>query len=228
MRRFLTFLLYLPFLILSPLLVLIPIVALAIEDCVWLLLGGDHFQHRRGLMPRGRPSLYRTGMAAICWRSICLRCRGACHIIRATRSSLSTTLPRMAARISFASNFPNVQVLRLPENLGFGGGSNAGFRAAKNDVVVLLNSDMRVDAGFLATAARRIRRRKRLRSLLPNFLHRPGKLREETGLTQAWWQGGHSACGIASTTRSPARFHASTAAADPRLRSSEVPGAWRL
>src|SRR5215510_13406516 len=41
-------------------------------------------------------------------------------------------------------HFPQVNVLALPENLGFGGGSNAGFRAAKNDIVVLLNSDMRV------------------------------------------------------------------------------------
>ncbi len=46
--------------------------------------------------------------------------------------------------------FPEVTVLALPQNLGFGGGSNAGFRAAKNDIVVLLNSDMRVDRGFLA------------------------------------------------------------------------------
>jgi len=46
-------------------------------------------------------------------------------------------------------HFPQVTVLALPENLGFGGGSNAGFRAAKNDIVVLLNSDMRVAHDFL-------------------------------------------------------------------------------
>src|SRR5260370_29265554 len=44
------------------------------------------------------------------------------------------------------ATFPNVTVLALPQNLGFGGGSNAGFRAAKNDIVVLLNSDMRAAA----------------------------------------------------------------------------------
>ena len=44
--------------------------------------------------------------------------------------------------------FPQVKLVALPANLGFGGGSNAGFRAARNDVVVLLNSDMRVDAGL--------------------------------------------------------------------------------
>ena len=46
--------------------------------------------------------------------------------------------------------FPGVRVLELDRNYGFGGGSNRGFAAAKNDIVVLLNSDMRVAADFLA------------------------------------------------------------------------------
>ena len=54
--------------------------------------------------------------------------------------------------------FPSVRVLALDRNLGFGGGSNAGFRAAKNDIVVLLNSDMRVQPDFLAPTSRRIHR----------------------------------------------------------------------
>ena len=44
--------------------------------------------------------------------------------------------------------FPQVRVLALERNLGFGGGSNAGFQAARNDIVVLLNSDMRVEPEF--------------------------------------------------------------------------------
>jgi glycosyltransferase involved in cell wall biosynthesis len=42
----------------------------------------------------------------------------------------------------------------LKENLGFGGGSNTGFRAARNDIVVLLNSDMRVERDFLQPCTR--------------------------------------------------------------------------
>src|SRR6185503_11423422 len=34
---------------------------------------------------------------------------------------------------------PGVRVLALDQNRGFGGGSNAGFAAARNDIVVLLN-----------------------------------------------------------------------------------------
>ncbi len=86
--------------------------------------------------------------------------------------------------------FPQVRVLALPKNLGFGGGSNEGFRAAKNDIVVLLNSDMRVAPDFL-------------QPLLDGFAHPdvfavscqiffpdPGKTREESGLTHAWWAEG--------------------------------------
>ncbi|MBM3791149.1 MAG: glycosyltransferase [Acidobacteria bacterium] len=47
------------------------------------------------------------------------------------------------------SAFPGVRVLPLPSNLGFGGGNNAGARAAAHDILVLLNNDMRVDPGFL-------------------------------------------------------------------------------
>ena len=35
---------------------------------------------------------------------------------------------------------PSVRVLALPVNLGFGGGSNEGFREARNGIVVLLNT----------------------------------------------------------------------------------------
>ena len=42
-------------------------------------------------------------------------------------------------------------MLALERNRGFGGGSNAGFRAAQNDIVLLLNSDMRVDAGSISS-----------------------------------------------------------------------------
>src|SRR5579883_2560273 len=48
------------------------------------------------------------------------------------------------------AHYPQVHLLALERNLGFGGGSNAGFRAASNDIVVLLNSDMRVEPDFLA------------------------------------------------------------------------------
>ena len=87
-------------------------------------------------------------------------------------------------------NFPEVTVLGLPENLGFGGGSNAGFRAARNDIVVLLNSDMRVAVDFLAPLLEGFNDADVFAVSCQIFFTDPARTREETGLTQGWWQDG--------------------------------------
>lgn len=86
--------------------------------------------------------------------------------------------------------FPRVKLVALPRNLGFGGGSNAGFRAAKNDVAVLLNSDMRVAPDFLAPLLEGFGDADVFAVSCQIFFSDPRKLREETGLTQGWWQDG--------------------------------------
>ena len=88
------------------------------------------------------------------------------------------------------ANFPQVTLLALPTNLGFGGGSNAGFRASRNDIVVLLNSDMRVDPGFLAPLLEGFRDPEVFAVSCQIFFSDTNRLREETGLTQGWWQDG--------------------------------------
>ncbi len=45
--------------------------------------------------------------------------------------------------------FPSVRVIALETNAGFGAACMAGARAARGDVLVLLNSDVRVEADFL-------------------------------------------------------------------------------
>jgi O-antigen biosynthesis protein len=87
-------------------------------------------------------------------------------------------------------HFPSVRVLALDRNLGFGGGSNAGFRAAKNDIVVLLNSDMRVERDFLAPLLEAFTDETVFSVACQIFFSDPNKLREETGLTQSWWENG--------------------------------------
>ena len=86
--------------------------------------------------------------------------------------------------------FPRVRVLALEKNLGFGGGSNAGFCAAKNDIVVLLNSDMRVERDFLAPLLESFTDEAVFSVACQIFFSDPKKLREETGLTQFWWENG--------------------------------------
>ncbi len=83
--------------------------------------------------------------------------------------------------------FPHVKLLELPVNLGFGGGSNAGFRAAKNDIVLLLNSDMRVERDFLAPLLAGFQDEKTFAVACQIFFSDPAKKREETGLTEGWW-----------------------------------------
>jgi GT2 family glycosyltransferase len=86
---------------------------------------------------------------------------------------------------------PNVTLLAFEKNLGFGGGSNAGFRAAKNDIVVLLNSDMRVDEHFLQPLLDDFANDPQVfAASCQIFFSDPDKLREETGLTQGWWESG--------------------------------------
>ena len=84
-------------------------------------------------------------------------------------------------------NHPSVRVVALNRNLGFGAGSNEGFKAARNEIVVLLNSDMRVDPGFLAPLLEGFTDDKVFAVSCQIFMSDDQKLREETGLTEGWW-----------------------------------------
>lgn len=81
-------------------------------------------------------------------------------------------------------DFPRVNLLRLEGNLGFGGGCNAGIEAARNDVVVLLNNDMVVEADFLAPLLRPFVDPRTFAVTAQIDLWQPGEVREETGLTR--------------------------------------------
>ena len=88
------------------------------------------------------------------------------------------------------AGFPQVRVIRCKKNLGFGGGSNLGFQEAKNDIVVLLNSDMRVERTFLAPLLEPFQDPSVFAVACQIFFSDPQKRREETGLTQGWWADG--------------------------------------
>jgi GT2 family glycosyltransferase len=46
--------------------------------------------------------------------------------------------------------YPQVKLIELPENRGFTGACNAGMRAAKGDLIALLNNDTEADSGWVA------------------------------------------------------------------------------
>ena len=86
--------------------------------------------------------------------------------------------------------FPEVTVLALDKNLGFGGGSNAGIRAARNDVVFLLNSDMRLAPDSIDPLLEGFRDPGVFAVTSQIYFSDPDKRREETGLTQGQWREG--------------------------------------
>jgi O-antigen biosynthesis protein len=177
-------------LILAPVLLAIGAVALAVTDLAWLVIG------RRRAPADTPPNTHAASLVIPNWNG---------------RDLLERFLPSWVAAIEghpgseiivvdngstdgtaawLNENYPGVRVLALPENLGFGGGSNAGFRAAKHDIVVLLNSDMRVEPDFLAPLLAGFTDDKVFAVSCQIFLGDAAKRREETGLTQGWWQDG--------------------------------------
>lgn len=56
------------------------------------------------------------------------------------------------------SHFPDVRLVELPENLGFCGGNNVGYRHARGDYIALLNNDTRVEPEWLESLCDALRR----------------------------------------------------------------------
>src|SRR4051812_10017909 len=186
----LRFLRALPLLIVLPFVVAICALGLALTDLAWMLAG------RRRKASDTRPDTRAASLVIPNWNG---------------RDLLERFLPSWTAAIEghpgseilivdngstdgsaewVRTHYPQVRVLALPENLGFGGGSNAGFRAARNDIVVLLNSDMRVEPDFLAPLLAGFTDETVFAVSCQIFLGDPTRRREETGLTEGWWQDG--------------------------------------
>ena len=180
----------LPFLLLSPILVPLCVLMLALTDLFWEVFG------RR----RGRESgAVRGDCASVVipnWNGRDLLEKYLPSVITALAGNPENEIIVVdngstdGSADFVRSTFPQVKVLALPANLGFGGGSNAGFREAKNDIVVLLNSDMRVAPDFLAPLLEGFRDPDVFAVSCQIFFTDPNKVREETGLTQGWWADG--------------------------------------
>ncbi len=180
----------LPLLVLAPFLLVIAALALAATDLAWLIAG------RRRRSVNTRPETKAASLVIPNWNGKDLLerflpswiaaiavCPGS-EIVIVDNGSTDGSADWIAA------NYPEVRVVALAENLGFGGGSNAGFRAAKNDIVVLLNSDMRVEPDFLAPLLDGFTDETVFAVSCQIFLGDRSKRREETGLTEGWWQDG--------------------------------------
>jgi len=180
----------LPLLILSPILLGIPAMAMMFADLIRRL------GPRKTLPASTRPN---TGAASIVipnWNGRDLLEKYIPSILEATKGNPAHEIivvdnaSEDGSAVYLKQAFPAVRVLELDRNYGFGGGSNRGFEAAKNDIVVLLNSDMRVAPDFLAPLLEGFDDENVFAVSCQIFFTDPDKLREETGLTQAWWENG--------------------------------------
>jgi GT2 family glycosyltransferase/glycosyltransferase involved in cell wall biosynthesis len=191
MNAFARFLRALGLLILSPLMLLASALALALADLVWLVSGRQ----------RNEPAIQacRTNAASAVipnWNGRDLLARYLPSVVEALARNPENEIIIVDNGSSDGSadfvrqNFPGVQVLALDRNLGFGGGSNAGFRAAKNDIVVLLNSDMRAAPDFLRPLLEGFHDARVFAVSCQIFFSDPARRREETGLTQGRWRDG--------------------------------------
>ena len=181
---------FLPLLLLSPFLMLAAIIAVGATDLL------ANFRKRNRLPSDVRCVNSSASVVIPNWNGRDLLERYLPSIIEALAGSPDNEIIVVdngsadGSATMLAESFPSVRVLALDRNLGFGGGSNAGFRAAKNDIVILLNSDMRVEPDFLAPLLAGFTDEHVFAVACQIFFSDPNKLREETGLTQGWWENG--------------------------------------
>ena len=195
MKRFLagawTLLRGLPLALLSPILLALAAVAMFLCDLLCRLLP------RKALPPDSAPDTPAASVVIPNWNGRDLLEKYLPSVIAAMSGSTRNEIIVVDNGSDDGSaqfvreHFPQVRVLALEHNLGFGGGSNAGFQAAHNDIVVLLNSDMRVDRNFLQPLLDGFDDDNTFAVSCQIFFSDPNKPREETGLTEGWWsQGG--------------------------------------
>jgi GT2 family glycosyltransferase len=180
----------LPLILLSPLLILAAGLALAAADLVWRL------RPHRPLRPEKRPRADAATVVIPTWNARGLLEKYLPSVVAALEGNPGNEIilvdnASTDGTAEFVREmFPTVKLLRMPANLGFGGGSNAGFQAASNDIVVLLNNDMRVEPGFLQPLLDGFTDERVFSVSSQIFFADPARRREETGLSQGWWKDG--------------------------------------
>ena len=180
----------LPLLLVSPVLLIVCVTAIALADLFWLLAGAKRRPVNR------QPKTQSATVVIPNWNGRDLLAKYLPPLVEAVKGNAANEILVVDNGSHDGSaeyvriHFPQVTVLGLERNLGFGGGSNAGFKAARNEIVVLLNSDMRVEPDFLQLLLDGFTDDRVFAVSCQIFLSDPAKRREETGLTEGWWQDG--------------------------------------
>jgi GT2 family glycosyltransferase len=179
-----------PLVILSPLILIACVAVLAIADVAWKIFG------RRRKPDDTRPATVAASVVIPNWNGRDLLEKYLPSVIAALSGNAANEIIVVDNGSSDGSaefvrrSFPEVRLVAMERNLGFGGGSNAGVRRAINDIVVLLNNDMRVEKGFLAPLLTGFTDERVFAVSCQIQFSDAAKRREETGLTQGWWEEG--------------------------------------
>jgi GT2 family glycosyltransferase/glycosyltransferase involved in cell wall biosynthesis len=189
-------LLPLPLLLVSPFLMALAAVALAVVDLAWRVFGARQTAAAAPNFGQANPVPAAASVVIPNWNGKDLLEKYLPSVVEALAGNPANEIVVVDngstdGSVSYlAAAFPRVKVIALPANLGFGGGSNAGIRAAANRIVVLLNSDMRVAQDFLAPLLEGFADAAVFAVSCQIFFVDPHKVREETGLTQGCWRDG--------------------------------------
>ena len=89
------------------------------------------------------PSFNGAHLLPACLDSLCQQSYRDLEVIVADGASIDSTVELLAQR------YPAVRLVRLKRNRGFAGNVNAGLRAARGDVLCLLNNDARADGDWV-------------------------------------------------------------------------------
>lgn len=76
----------------------------------------------------------------------------------------------------FSEKFPDIQLIKSPENVGFAKGNNLGIAKAKGEYILLLNSDTKLLENSILLALERMQKEEKIGVLSTALIYPDGKL----------------------------------------------------
>ena len=121
------------------------------------------------------PSLNGAHLLPDCLDSLVRQTYSRVEVVVADGASIDGTTPLILDR------YPDVRLLRLRRNGGFAGNVNAGIRAARGEVVCLLNNDARAEPDWIAACVETLLRQPALGSVASKVLFADGRTINSAG-----------------------------------------------
>jgi GT2 family glycosyltransferase len=110
-----------------------------------------------------------------CLESLLEQSYAPLEIIVADGASTDSTLELLT------SEYPSVRLLRLRRNRGFAGNVNAGIRASRGEVVLLLNNDAQAEREWVAACVETLRQQPALGSIASKIVYADGRTINSAG-----------------------------------------------